>query len=140
VLVAAAGFDVHQEPVIPSVPGDVDESGQNCHRERERRLNQVDPITAALHRPHQTQQWQGAGAESVSSLAPVYPVDIARRGYSVGTKVLQAALPEHDVPTAFETYEPAPSRRRKAGMPSSFSMSHNRRGGPSSSLPRLRCR
>jgi arginase len=45
-------------------------------------------------------QWQGAGTESVRSLAPEFPFDIARRGYSVGTKVLQAVLPEHDGPTA----------------------------------------
>jgi hypothetical protein len=31
---------------------------------------------------------------------PEFPFDIARRGYSVGTKVLQAVLPEHDGPTA----------------------------------------
>ena len=45
-------------------------------------------------------QWQGAGTESVRSLAPEFPFDVARRGYSVGTKVLQAVLPEHDGPTA----------------------------------------
>jgi arginase len=45
-------------------------------------------------------QWQGAGAESVRSLAPEFPFEVARRGYSVGTKVLQAVLPEHDGPTA----------------------------------------
>jgi hypothetical protein len=37
-------------------------------------------------------RWQGAGTESVRSLAPEFPFDIARRGYSVGTKVLQAVL------------------------------------------------
>jgi len=45
-------------------------------------------------------QWQGAGTESVRSLAPEFPFDIGRRGYSVGTKVLQAVLPEHAGPTA----------------------------------------
>ena len=45
-------------------------------------------------------QWQGAGTESVRSLAPEFPFDIARRGYSVGTKVLQAVLPDHDGPIA----------------------------------------
>ena len=45
-------------------------------------------------------QWQGAGTQSVRSLAPEFPFDVARRGYSVGTKVLQAVLPEHDGPTA----------------------------------------
>jgi hypothetical protein len=67
---------------------------------RERRLNQVDPITAAPHLRLVWPQWQGAGTESVRSLAPEFPFDIARRGYSVGTKVLQAVLPEHDGPTA----------------------------------------
>jgi hypothetical protein len=65
-----------------------------------RRLNQVDPITAAAHLRLVWPQWQGAGTESVRSLAPEFPFDIARRGYSVGTKVLQAVLPEHDGPTA----------------------------------------
>ena len=45
-------------------------------------------------------QWQGAGTESVRSLVPEFPFDVARRGYSVGTKVLQAVLPSHDGPTA----------------------------------------
>ena len=66
----------------------------------ERRLNQVDPITAAPHLRLVWPQWQGAGSESVRSLAAEFPFDIARRGYSVGTKVLQAVLPEHDGPTA----------------------------------------
>ena len=67
---------------------------------KERRLNQVDPITAGPHLRLVWPQWQGAGTESVRSLAPEFPFDIARRGYSVGTKVLQAVLPEHDGPTA----------------------------------------
>jgi arginase len=50
-------------------------------------------------------QWQGAGTESVRLLAPEFPFDIARRGYSVGTKVLQAVLPEHDGPTAIVPVE-----------------------------------
>jgi hypothetical protein len=45
-------------------------------------------------------QWQSAGTESIRTLAPEFPFDVARRGYSVGTKVLQAVLPEHDGPTA----------------------------------------
>ena len=67
---------------------------------QERRLNQIDPITAAAHLRLVWPQWQGAGTESVRSLAAEFPFDIARRGYSVGTKVLQAVLPEHDGPTA----------------------------------------
>ena len=45
-------------------------------------------------------QWQGAGTESIRSLAPEFSFEVARRGYSVGTTVLQAVLPEHDGPTA----------------------------------------
>jgi arginase len=63
-------------------------------------LNQVDPITAPPHLRLVWPQWQGAGTQSVRSLAPEFPFDIARRGYSVGTKVLQAVLPEHDGPIA----------------------------------------
>jgi hypothetical protein len=63
-------------------------------------LNQVDPITAGLHLRLVWPQWQGAGTESVRSLAAEFPFDIARRGYSVGTKVLQAVLAEHAGPTA----------------------------------------
>jgi arginase len=63
-------------------------------------LNHLDPITAAPHLRLVWPQWQGAGIESVRSLFPEFPFDIARRGYSVGTKVLQAVLPGHDGPTA----------------------------------------
>ncbi|MFI6743231.1 arginase family protein [Nonomuraea sp. NPDC050451] len=45
-------------------------------------------------------QWQGAGAAVVKELAPEFPHDVARRGYTVGTKVLEAVLPPHDGPTA----------------------------------------
>ena len=68
-------------------------------------MNQVDPITAAPHLRLVWPQWQGAGTESVRSLAPEFPFDIARRGYSIGTKVLQAVLPEHDGPTAIVPVE-----------------------------------
>jgi arginase len=68
-------------------------------------LNQVNPITAGPHLRLVWPQWQGAGTESVRSLAPEFPFDIARRGYSVGTKVLQAVLPEHDDPTAIVPVE-----------------------------------
>src|SRR5215213_5821217 len=72
---------------------------------QERRLNQVAPITAAPHLRLVRPQWQGAGTESVRSLAPEFPFDIARRGYSVDTKVLQAVLPEHNGPTAIVPVE-----------------------------------
>ena len=45
-------------------------------------------------------QWQGAGTSSVAALAPEFPLDVARRGYAVGTAVLEAVLPPHDGPTA----------------------------------------
>jgi arginase len=45
-------------------------------------------------------QWQGAQAATVAELAPEFPVPVARRGYVMGTAVLQAVLPPHDGPTA----------------------------------------
>ena len=45
-------------------------------------------------------QWQGAGTSSVRELAAEFPFDVARRGYAVGSAVLQAVLPPHDGPTA----------------------------------------
>jgi arginase len=45
-------------------------------------------------------QWQGAGSESIRSLAPEFPFEVARHRYSVGTRVLQAVLPERNGPTA----------------------------------------
>ena len=63
-------------------------------------MQDVDPIMAASHLRLVWPQWQGAGTESIRSLAPEFPFDVARRSYSVGTKVLQAVLPQHDGPTA----------------------------------------
>lgn len=46
-------------------------------------------------------EWQGAGSTSVRALmTPEFPFDVSRRGYTVGTRVLEAILPEHDGPTA----------------------------------------
>jgi len=45
-------------------------------------------------------QWQGGGTSSVRSLAAEFPLDVARRGYAVGSAVLEAVLPPHDGPTA----------------------------------------
>ena len=67
-------------------------------------MNQVDPITAAPPLRLMWPQWQGAGTGRVRSLAPEFP-SISRRGYSAGTKVLQAVLPEHDGPTAIVPVE-----------------------------------
>ncbi len=41
-------------------------------------------------------QWQGAGTSSVEALASEFPLDVARRGYAVGTAVLEADLPPHE--------------------------------------------
>jgi arginase len=43
-------------------------------------------------------QWQGAGASGVRELAPEFPLDVARRGYAVGSAVLAAVLPGPDGP------------------------------------------
>jgi len=45
-------------------------------------------------------QWQGAGTSSVRELASEFPFDAARRGYAVGSAVLEAVLPPHDGPSA----------------------------------------
>jgi hypothetical protein len=63
-------------------------------------MHDAEPVHAASHLRLVWPQWQGAGTESVRSLAPEFPFDVARRGYSVGTRVLQADLPEHDGRTA----------------------------------------
>lgn len=44
-------------------------------------------------------QWQGAGMSSVRALAPEFPLGVARRGYAVGSAVLEAILPPHGGPT-----------------------------------------
>src|SRR5262245_52816447 len=44
-------------------------------------------------------QWQGAGTSSVRELASEFPLEVARRGYAVGSAVLQAVLPSTDGPT-----------------------------------------
>ena len=44
-------------------------------------------------------QWQGGGTVSVRQLAPEFPFEIGRRGYTVGSAVLDAILPPHDGPT-----------------------------------------
>jgi arginase len=45
-------------------------------------------------------QWQGAGSSSVRALAAEFPFAIARRGYTVGSAVLDAIVPPTDGPTA----------------------------------------
>jgi arginase len=55
-----------------------------------------DGVTLRLLWP----QWQGAGTSSVRELASEFPFDVARRGYAVGSAVLDAVLPPNDGPTA----------------------------------------
>lgn len=45
-------------------------------------------------------QWQGAGTSSVRALASEFPFDVARRGYAVGSAVLEAILPPSEGATA----------------------------------------
>ena len=45
-------------------------------------------------------QWQGGGTSSVREFASEFPFDVARRGYAMGSAVLEAVLPPHDGPTA----------------------------------------
>ena len=44
-------------------------------------------------------QWQGAGTSVVEEFASEFPLYVARRGYAVGTAVLEAVLPPHEGPT-----------------------------------------
>ena len=55
-----------------------------------------DGVTLRLLCP----QWQAAGTSSVRDLASEFPFDVARRGYAVGSAVLEAVLPPHEGPTA----------------------------------------
>ena len=45
-------------------------------------------------------QWQGAGSVSIRTFTPGFPFDVARRGYAVGSAILEAILPPHHGPTA----------------------------------------
>lgn len=54
-----------------------------------------DGVTLRLLWP----QWQGAGTSSVQALAPEFPLEVARRGYAVGSAVLAAVLPANQGPT-----------------------------------------
>lgn len=44
-------------------------------------------------------QWQGAGSASIRQFAEDLPFEAVRRGYAVGTRVLEAVLPPHDGPS-----------------------------------------
>ncbi|MFD7136447.1 arginase family protein [Streptomyces sp. NPDC059894] len=60
-----------------------------------------DPVDApSTHLRLLWPEWQGAGANMVGELVPEFPLDAARRGYTIGAKVLEAVLPEHDGPAA----------------------------------------
>lgn len=45
-------------------------------------------------------QWQGAGTSSIRQFSEDIPYEAFRKGYTVGTKVMEAVLPAHDGPTA----------------------------------------
>lgn len=45
-------------------------------------------------------QWQGAGADNAAALVPEVRRERARRGYQIGSRVLDVVLPDHDGPTA----------------------------------------
>ncbi len=55
----------------------------------------TDPATLRLIWP----QWQGAGYDTVGSLVPELPVQVARRGYVAGARALAAMLPPSAGPT-----------------------------------------
>lgn len=68
------------------------------------------PTSSASSDPQRTlrlvwPQWQGAGRDNVAELLPGVPDDRARRAYAVGTRVLEAVVPEHDGPTATVTVD-----------------------------------
>lgn len=44
-------------------------------------------------------QWQGGGRDAIGNWLPEPPLEVARRGYAIGARVLQAVLPPHDGPT-----------------------------------------
>ena len=56
-------------------------------------------------------QWQGGGTSSVKAYASEFPFNVARRGYAVGSAVLEAVLPPHDGPIAT-----APATMSDAGL------------------------
>jgi arginase len=56
-------------------------------------------------------QWQGGGTSSVKAYASEFPFSVARRGYAVGSAVLEAVLPPHEGPTAT-----APATMSDAGL------------------------
>jgi arginase len=56
-------------------------------------------------------RWQGGGTSSVKAHASEFPFEVARRGYAVGSAVLEAVLPPHDGPTTT-----APTTMSDAGL------------------------
>ncbi|MFT0848488.1 arginase family protein [Actinomycetaceae bacterium L2_0104] len=45
-------------------------------------------------------QWQGAGSSSVAAEAAEFPFEVARRGYAIGSTILDALIPPADGPSA----------------------------------------
>lgn len=73
-----------------------------------------DPHTLRLVWP----QWQGAGRDNVAQLLPEVPLAQARRGYAVGSRVLQAVLPAHAGPTEIVTVAADDDERSTGGIES----------------------
>lgn len=63
-------------------------------------------------------QWQGAGRDNVAQLLPEFPADEARRGYALGSRVLDAILPAHDGPTEVVEVGDADNEGSTAGIES----------------------
>lgn len=60
-------------------------------------------------------QWQGAGRENVTSLLPEFPAPVARHGYVVGSRILDAIIPAHDGPTEHVVVEMSESEEGSTG-------------------------
>jgi arginase len=71
--------------------------------------NTTDPSATVTEHPPTLRlvwpQWQGASVDAVRTLFSEVPLEEARRGYAVGTAVLNAVLPAHAGPTALVPVE-----------------------------------
>ncbi len=63
-------------------------------------------------------QWQGAGRDVVAALLPEVPLARARRGYTTGSRVLDAILPPHAGPTEVVPVEDADDEGSTDGIES----------------------
>jgi arginase len=58
-------------------------------------------------------QWQGAGTSSVEAFASEFPLDVARRGYAVGTAVPRCGASS---PTSTGPWTSSGSRSRSSSL------------------------